>query len=182
VFFTREQWQAFITADVPERLHEWRPIWRALLLTGCRLSEILLLRWDQVDLREGVIRIEQGKTDFPKVTYITPELREVLESLPRGIGKAYVFAQMPSGSHRTGVQAHRAWTAYRTAAQLPSVLKIHTLRHTCGSWLAQSGTSLLVIQQVLGHRSARTTARYAHLGAEQVRDALGTIGRMVTNE
>lgn len=172
VFFMPEQWQAFIRADVPERLAEWRPIWWALLLTGCRLGEILTLRWEQVDLKAGVILIEQAKTDFPKRTYIEPELRAVLESLPRGIGKALVFGE------RTSLQAQRAFAAYRDTAGLPRNLTPHKLRHTTASWAIQSGASLKVVQVMLGHRSIQTTMKYAHLGDEQVRAGLGMVGRI----
>ncbi len=178
VYFSVEEWRQFIAADVDERYESWRPIWRTLLLTGCRLSEVLLLRWNQIDLREGIIRIEQSKTGFQKLTYIEPELREVLESLVRGIGRALVFARDGSGQARTGQQASRAFAAYRTAARLPCVLTAHKLRHTAASWAVQAGVPLSTVQQILGHRNLSTTEKYAHVGAEHVRAAMGEIGRM----
>lgn len=172
IFFTTEQWGAFIGADVGERYGSWRPIWWTLLLTGCRLGEILSLRWEQVDLKAGVILIEQSKTTFPKKAYIEPELRVVLEGLTRGIGRTLVFGA------RTSLQTQRAFAAYRDMAGLPRVLTIHKLRHTTASWMVQSGASLRVVQEVMGHRSIQTTMKYAHLESEQVRAGLGMVGRM----
>lgn len=175
-YFTLQQWEQFIEKSDGE----WRPIWMALLMTGCRLSEVLLLRWDQIDFREGTIRIEQGKTGVQKLSYIGPQLCVVLESVPRGIGKAYVFATT-AGAARTPLQAYRAFVRTRDAAGLPNALVIHSLRHTCASWLVASGASLRVVQSALGHKNYQSTLKYAHVSDGQIRTAMGAVARLANN-
>lgn len=80
------------------------PRLEALLLTGSRFGEILALRWDQVDLKGGRIRIEQAKLrgrvkNATKDQELIPEMKALLERQPRGVGKALVFPGPAGRSH-----------------------------------------------------------------------------------
>ena len=64
----------------------------------------------------------------------------------------------------------------RRAAGMPHV-RIHDLRHTYASWLAQANVSLGTIGALLGHSQAQTTRRYAHLSVDALREATGRLGK-----
>jgi integrase len=63
---------------------------RLLLLTGCRLSEILTLRWDEVDLENHCLRLRESKTGA-KVVYLSTSASEVLKGIKRQIGNPFVI-------------------------------------------------------------------------------------------
>lgn len=145
------------------------PVLEALLLTSSRFGEILSLRWDQVDLRAGKIRIEQAKLrgrvkNVVKDQPIGQELRALLEAQPRGVGRALVFPG-PAGKGEPWDPRffQRLFARAREVAGIRREITIHTLRHTAASWVVQSGYGLLEAQRLLGHSQSRTTERYAHL-------------------
>lgn len=142
-----------------------------LLVTGARLREIMLAKWDDVDFERGLIVPRTHKTQ--ELTHrevvlgsaglqIVRELREHEqpgEHLIRGSGSG------PLSGYR------RPWLRLLAAAQIED-FRIHDLRHTFASYSISSGQTLGVIGEILGHRSAQTTARYAHLIDEHRRAAV----------
>ena len=69
---------------------------RLLMLTGCRLNEVLSLRWDDADRTAGELRIRDGKTG-PRSVPLTPTVREVLAAIPRVPGNPWVIVSRQSG-------------------------------------------------------------------------------------
>ena len=74
------------------------------------------------------------------------------------------------------INIDKAWGRVRARADVTDV-RLHDLRRTAGSWLAQSGASLHLIGKVLNHANTSTTAIYAHFGQDQVRDAMDRLGQ-----
>jgi integrase len=132
---------------------------RLLLLTGCRLNEILTLRWADVDFGQRALRIRESKTGA-KTVYLSDPALEVLQSIKRAPGNPHVIVGEKSGSHI--VNLRKPWYRLRAEAGLSDV-RIHDLRHTYASYAAASGLSLPIIGALLGHTQPQTTARYAHL-------------------
>ncbi len=163
------------TTAYRERLRATVPLWKALLYTGSRLGEIVGLTWADVDLERNVISIRQEKTGKRKTTPISAALRDVLLSLPRGLGTARVFTG-PDGSAFAVREAQRAFSVARRLCKLRPDLTPHSLRHTFASWLAIAGTPLRTIQELLGHADVRMTIRYAHLSPAHLREAVEAIG------
>jgi integrase len=163
------------TDDYLQRLRQTVPIFRALLFTGCRLGEILGLRWLDVDMRRNVVSIVQQKTGKQKTLPIEGEFREVLLALPRSIGAAPVFTR-PDGRPFATIDVQRAFRIARKLSGIRSELTPHSLRHTFASWLAISGQPLRTIQELLGHADIRMTIRYSHLSPAHLSDAMKTIG------
>jgi integrase len=132
---------------------------RLLMLTGCRLNEILPLQWDWIDEGRACIRLPDSKTGAKVVPIGAPVLR-LLNSMPKQEGSPYVLPADRGDGHFVGIQ--RIWQRIRKAADLEGV-RLHDLRHSYASVAVASGDSLYLIGKVLGHRQSRTTDRYAHL-------------------
>jgi integrase len=93
----------------------------------------------------------------------------ILRELPRLGDNPYI---LPGHIHgRPIVNINRPWRRIRKAAGVEDV-RLHDLRRTVGSWLAQSGNSLHLIGRVLNHSNQSTTAIYARFGQDHVRQAL----------
>ena len=150
----------------------WRPAIaaiRLLMLTGCRKSEILTLRWDYV--KYDCIELPDTKTGG-RVVPLGPEARAVLSSIPRDEDNPWVIAGRLPGSHLTDLQ--RPWRRIRKQAGLEGV-RIHDLRHSFASRTLALGESLTMIGKLLGHTQVQTTARYAHLARDSIQTAAARI-------
>jgi len=145
---------------------------RLLLLTGCRLSEILTLKWSYIDIEHHRINFSDSKTG-KKTVYISPYVVEILAKIEKKDNNPYVIHGLIDGSHLVNLQ--KPWTRIRKRAELEDV-RIHDLRHSFASIGASSGLSLPIIGALLGHTQAQTTARYAHLIGDPLREAAGLIG------
>ncbi len=153
---------------------------RLLVLTGCRRSEILSLRWDDVDRTAGVLRLRDSKTG-PRSVPLTRAVAAVLERLPRAAvprtaGSEKVIAGERFGGGRS--RFHQHWKTIRERAGLNDV-RLHDLRHSYASWALGVGENLQTIGRLLGHRKIGTTARYAHLVRDAEQAAAGRVGRSI---
>lgn len=153
------------------------PLVLMAMLTGARKGELLGLRWRDLDLDGGVATLGKTKNGDRRTLVLLSQLVELLRPLA-GDRDRYVF-----GSVRTRYQApavvDSAWREALERARLRD-FRFHDLRHCCASYLAQAGTPLNVIAEVLGHRRLDMTRRYAHLTtqtkATAMKHALGAIG------
>ena len=143
---------------------------RLLLFTGCRLREILHLKWEQVDLERGLLFLADSKTGKKTVILNAPALA-VLTALDR-LGSYVVPGDDPE---KPRADLKRPWEAVARHAGLDGV-RLHDLRHTYASFGAGGGLGLPIIGKLLGHTQASTTARYAHLDNDPLRRASENIG------
>ena len=141
---------------------------RLLMLTGCRKSEILALRWTDVDPEAGELRLADAKSG-PRTVLLPPPAVELLEALPRRNDSPWVF---PGGSRNGRLKGglDLAWHIVRSSADLEDV-RLHDLRHSFASRALALGETLPVIGKLLGHHDIETTARYAHLARDSVHEA-----------
>lgn len=146
---------------------------RLLLFTGCRCSEILRLRWDDIDFQRGLFWLRDSKTGARTVPMNAPA-RAVLSAHRETVGEAeWVIEGLREGRPLSSLW--RAWDRIRTKAELEGV-RIHDLRHSHASVGAEAGLSLPIIGALLGHTSPATTARYAHLADDPRRRASDLVG------
>jgi integrase len=138
---------------------------RLLLFTGCRLREILNLRWEHVDSERGLLFLPDSKTGRKTVILNAPALA-VLDGLEE-VGPYVVPGDDPE-SPRPDLK--RPWRVITKRAGLQGV-RLHDLRHTYASFGAGGGLGLPIIGRLLGHTQASTTARYAHLDNDPLRRA-----------
>ena len=99
---------------------------RLLMLTGCRKSEIMTLRWEHVDLDRAEMRIFDGKTGSHTV-HLSPSAVGMLSALPRPPGNPWVVPGAKPGKHMTDIDG--AWKSIRARAGLDEE-RIHNIRRT----------------------------------------------------
>jgi integrase len=149
---------------------------RLLMFTGARLNEILQLRWEEVDLESGVLRLKDSKTGA-KAVFLNKPAVEVLEALPKILDNPHVIVGDKEGAYLVNLE--KPWDAIRERAKIVGV-RIHDLRHTFASYAVQGGMSLEMIGALLGHSQASTTKRYAHLAANQHRTNSEVVGKALS--
>lgn len=135
---------------------------RLLLFTGCRLNEIMKLKWEYVDIPYSALRLPDSKTGA-KIVNLGQAAIDVLNSIERLPDNPYVITGRNLGAPLTDLQPF--WQRVRARAGLKDA-RIHDLRHTFASVAVSNGFTLPMIGKLLGHTQVQTTARYAHLARE----------------
>ena len=148
---------------------------RLLLLTGCRVGEILSLQWSHVHLDRRLLLLPDSKTGA-KAVYLSKPAIQVLVGVKRDPNSNYVLAGMSPG--KPIVSLRKPWVNLCAAAKIQD-LRLHDLRHSFASIGAADGLSLQMIGALLGHTQPSTTARYAHLAASPLHDAVDAIGAKI---
>ena len=132
---------------------------KLLMLTGCRKSEVLTLHWSEVDVERRCLRLKDSKT-YEKVVPLGATALQLIKDQPRFNDSDFVFPSMRGDGHLVGLP--RVWKRIAKRAGLEDV-RLHDLRHSFASVGAGAGQSLYIVGALLGHKDAKTTARYAHL-------------------
>jgi integrase len=159
---------------------------RLLILTGARMSEVLLAEWTHFDLKRGVWTKPSHHTKQKKIEHVplNRAALSILADLAENRRSDYLF---PGAKSASRVTLRRPWIQVLKAAGLASVelkpgkrgkmltrykptVRIHDLRHTFASHLVSRGESLHKVGRLLGHTSPQTTARYAHIDDAALRD------------
>jgi integrase len=148
---------------------------RLLLLLGCRLSEVLNLKWTDVNFEHATLTLGDSKTG-PRTVWLNAAALAVLDGLRRIRVSDYVIAGQQSDAPREDL--HRPWRQIVKHAALTDVT-LHTLRHTHASVGVGAGIGLPLVGALLGHKVASTTSRYAHIGDDPARRASETIGTTI---
>ena len=148
---------------------------RLLLLTGCRLREILHLRWQDVDMERGFLNLPTSKTGKKTVVLGAPA-QKILADLPRVKDCPYVIVGENADKPRSDLK--RPWKRITANAGM-SDLRLHDLRHSFASAGAASGMGLVIVGKLLGHSSPSTTQRYAHIADDPLRRASESISQHI---
>jgi len=144
---------------------------RLLILTGCRLSEIMTLQWAYVDIAARALRLPDSKTGA-KVVHVGQPVLETLEKIERVAKNPWVIAGAKPGARLMDLQPF--WQRVRARAGLKDA-RIHDLRHTFASTALAAGQGLPMIGKLLGHTQVQTTSRYAHLAADPIKGAADSV-------
>ena len=140
-----------------------------LMLTGCRLNEILTLRWDYVSAHH--LNLPDSKTGKRRIP-LPREAHDILMELPRMDGNPFVIVGETEGAHLINLQ--KPWNRIRKRARLDDV-RIHDLRHTYASVAMKEGIDPFTLKEIMGHKNLQTTLRYAHLADDAVQRAAGSV-------
>jgi site-specific recombinase XerD len=144
-----------------------------ILLTyrhGLRVSELVALRWDQVDLKHGLLHVRRRKNGLPSTHPLYgPEIR-ALRALARTYPETpYVFVSERKGS-LTEATFRKIMARVGDAARLGFPVHPHMLRHATGFKLANEGHDTRVIQHYLGHKNIQHTVGYTVLAAARFQE------------
>lgn len=169
----RDRWLSPTEADrllaiidqVPDQ--QVQVLLKLYLLTCCRRTDLLTLKWRYVDLSKGTAYLPRTKSGEPRCVPLPPTAVALLSSLPQD--NEYVFPGRFRDKPRK--EFRNQWDWIRQEANLPDV-HVHDLRHTGASWLAQKDKSLLLLAEVLGQTTIYVTRKYAHFAQQHVRDLL----------
>ena len=149
---------------------------RLILLTGCRRGEILSLKWS--DVKRSRLALRDAKTGPREVLLSAPAIETLAKLKRRTVNSVYVFPSEKSASgHIESVAA--SWATFRERAGISDDIRIHDLRHTYASHAILSGESLPTTGRLLGHTSARTTKRYAHLDGSTLVKAAEAVSKEI---
>lgn len=132
---------------------------------GLRVSEVIALRWTDIDSGRMTLRVEQGKGAKDRYTVLSASLLTQLRDYwkhgrPRG---PWIFTGRDSDAPICDSSVQRIYTRTKRRAGITKRGGIHALRHAFATHLLEAGVDLHTIQQFMGHSSLSTTQRYLHL-------------------
>lgn len=136
---------------------------------GLRVSELVSLRWDQVDLGQGTLHVNRAKNGSPSTHPLRGTEIRALRRLKRDYAGVYVFTTERKGPLTTStVRKLIARTGEKAGFDFP--IHPHMLRHSTGYYLANKGMDTRAIQAYLGHKQIQHTVRYTELSANRFKD------------
>lgn len=141
------------------------------LLTGARKSNVLEMKWEDINFDEKMWHIKETKNGTSQRLPLSQNAIEILQERLISRGKTpFVFASVES---KTGhlVEPKRAWATLLKRANIQD-LRLHDLRRTLGSWQAATGANSYIIGKSLNHKSQSATAIYARLDTDPVRASI----------
>jgi len=152
------------------------------LYGGLRLGEVLGLAWSNVDLKNGIIMVQDTKNSESRPIFITDPIRRIIGELTPGEPNDLLFKS------KTGNPVQ--WLSKSFAATVNELklnegipdprerVTFHSLRHTYASWAVMAGVPLYVVGKAIGHKSLVMTQRYAHLGPDSQRAAFEAVAQV----
>lgn len=168
-FLTDEERDRLLNA-CPDRL---RTIVLLALNTGLRKSELLHLRWQDIDLQHRLLHVERSKNGERRDLPMTQTVLDLLRAMPRRVDTPYLFA------NDEGKPQESLKTTWKTAVTKAAVddFTFHDLRHTFASTLIMHGVDIRTVQILLGHKTITMTVRYSHLSPNHLRAAVEVLDR-----
>lgn len=171
-----EQLSALLSAAAADENQKAGALVLLALATGLRRSEMLRMRWQDVDFDAGFITLPKTKSGKIQRVPLNDLAVEVLNGMPRTA--EHIFPGGKEGEHVQNI--YPALRRIRERAGLPKTMRpLHAWRHVYASRLASAGESLYVVQKLLRHSDSRMTARYSHLADETLRRASDTAGNIL---
>ena len=145
--------------------------------TGMRRSEILKLKWDQIDWKEKIIHLYETKSGRSRYIDISDSLTEALKDFRlNNEGVEFVF---PNSQGKPFKNIRKSFGNACREAGIKD-FRFHDLRHTCASHLVMKGVDLATVKEILGHRSFNMTLKYSHLSKDHKREAVNLLGDILT--
>jgi len=152
---------------------ENNPKHRLLLMlaysSGLRVSEVVALKKEHIDLSRKVIYVRLGKGRKDRCTILSEKASRVIaEYCACHNIETWLFPGQIAGRPLTIRSAQHIFDKAVRRAKIAKALSIHSLRHTFATHLLESGTDIRYIQELLGHSSVRTTERYTHVARRSI--------------
>jgi integrase len=150
-----------------------KPIVLVALNTGMRKSEILRLRWRDIDIKRGIIHLLDTKNGEKREVPMNEITQKTIIGVLKHPDTQYIFCNnegQPYGDIK------KSWL---TAVKKAGIINFHfhDLRHTFASQLVMSGVDLNTVRELLGHKSLEMTLRYSHLSPDHKKRAVDILGK-----
>jgi len=173
-FIQGDEFSKFFKAVMEEPNETARDYFLLSLFCGQRKSNMLAMRWDEIDFSNRTWRIPDTKNGEPQTVGLTEPALQILnrrkkQAAHQKIKPTWVF---PSPSSESGhfEEPKSAWKRILQRAQIQN-LRIHDIRRTMGSYMAMGGAGQYLIGKALGHKSSAATEIYARVAVDPVREA-----------
>lgn len=168
-FLQADELQRFFKAVEDEENETIRDYILISLLTGARRSNVLAMQWDEISFERAEWRIPETKNGTPHTLPLIKSAIQILEQRKASQDSDFVF----TGTGRSGhlVEPKKGWVRIKERAGIKD-LRLHDLRRSLGSWQATTGASLPIIGKTLAHKNVSTTAIYARLNNDPVRESM----------
>jgi integrase len=147
-----------------------------LPVVGLRSKELLNAKWSDIDWDMGTLFIGLTKNGEPLLAPLSDAALARLKSIPKIDNNPHIICGQRPGRPLTSLGEPLRRVVARAGLRN---IRVHDLRRTVGSWLAQSGVSLHLIGDILNHRDLKTTLGYAYFQTQHHRDGLNTHGGKV---
>lgn len=171
LFFSRSEFQKLMeTIDNQDLKH----IVLFAVNTGLRLTEILTLEWNQINLEDRYVILDNQNhtTKSKKIRSVALNSKALGVIIERQLNKNYTKIFTVNNQNIKDYDLSKLFKSYVLKAGINPKLKFHSLRHTFASRLVQKGVSIYEVSKLLGHSDIRVTQIYAHLKPENLRNAV----------
>ena len=132
------------------------------LSTCARQMEIMSLRWEDIDLRNGLLFLHQTKNGTDRAVPLQGYALDLIKQRRRTHGRDTGLVFPGRRKPQQPINLRNPWEKVLAAADIKN-FRWHDLRHTGASYLAMQGASLTELSDVLGHKTLQMVKRYAHL-------------------
>jgi len=161
--------------------HRNKVMFQLMLNTGLRVSEVVSLRWEDVNLTSGKLMVREGKGAKDRTLWVdegqVDELGEWKERQVKKVGELskWVFSTLREGNAGKKMSIQQVWKTLKTYAEkagLEKDISPHTLRHTFATDLYRETGKIRLVQKALGHADLSTTMIYTHIVDEELEGAM----------
>lgn len=158
---SKEEVRAILSAVVTD-LRFWC-MFSVLYSAGLRISELLALKPDDINVSRSLIRVRQGKGRKDRFTLLSkPLIKKLTEYRELYKPKVWLFERMPGEQFTESIVSKRLKAAAQEAGITKRIYP-HLLRHSFATHLIEQGTDLKIVKELMGHNSIRTTEIYVHI-------------------
>lgn len=149
------------------------------LATGMRISEVLALRWEDMEPEHGAVRLKvvNGKGGKDRILFITPDLFEELQTYVNKHDQevyGHVF-RTTKGEPVKDSYIRRMMRQKAVKAGIKKIITFHSLRHTALTRLYENTKDIRMVQEIAGHSNITTTMIYTHISGADIREAMTKI-------
>lgn len=152
-----------------------KPIVIVALNTGMRKSEILGLKWHDVDFKRNIIHLYDTKNGEKREVPMNEIVKRTLIGVPKNPDSPYIYCD--NNAHNYGDIKKSFLTAVKKSGIIN--FHFHDLRHTFASHLVMAGVDLNTVRELLGHKSLEMTLRYSHLSPDHKKRAVDVLSRQM---
>jgi integrase/recombinase XerD len=161
--------------------HRNKMMIQLFLATGLRLSEMINLKWNDINLLTGQLKVVQGKGSKDRMLWLSDSniqlLQEWKQRQVEQLGKQLNVFTNREGTELKDRDVREMVVTYASKAGITKTISPHTLRHSFASDLLRDTKNIRLVQKALGHSDLSTTMIYTHIVDDEYEDALKNFRR-----